>query len=71
MAKKQRITRKEAAELAGVSERTISRWRAEGLLTVERDPEFRRPATYSRAEVLRVVRERQATKGDAEVNKES
>lgn len=68
MGKKQRITRKEAAELAGVSERTISRWRADGLITVERDPEFRRPATYSRSEVLRVAKER---KRSGEVNRGS
>lgn len=48
-----RITRAQAAALAGVSVRTISRWSAAGKLTVERDPGFRKPATYDRAEVLR------------------
>jgi predicted site-specific integrase-resolvase len=50
-----RVTRVEAAELAGVDPRTINRWSAAGLLTVVRDPSFRRPATYDREEVLRVA----------------
>jgi phage terminase Nu1 subunit (DNA packaging protein) len=47
-----RITRKEAAELVGVSERTINRWSAKGLLGVRRDRQFRKPATYDRAKVI-------------------
>lgn len=50
-----RVTRVQAAALAGVDVRTISRWRAAGLLTVKRDRKFRRPAEYDRAEVLRVA----------------
>ena len=49
-----RITRKEAALLAGVSERTINRWSAEGLITV-RYGGWREPATYDPAEVLRAA----------------
>lgn len=47
-----RVTRKEAAEIAGVSERTINRWSATGDIRVWRDPFFRRPAEYDREEVL-------------------
>lgn len=47
-----RITRKEAAALAGVSERTINRWSAAGDIRVWRDSGFRRPAEYDRREVL-------------------
>ena len=47
-----RVTRKEAAELVGVSERTINRWSAKGLLGVRRDRRFRKPATYDRAKVI-------------------
>lgn len=46
-----RVTRAQAAELAGVSERQINRWSAAGLLTVDYDPQFRRPATYDPEEV--------------------
>lgn len=49
-----RVTRKEAAALAGVSVRTISRWSAEGLIT-PRYGSWREPATYDRAEVLRAA----------------
>lgn len=47
-----RVTRAEAARMAGVSERTINRWSAAGILRVERDPYFRKPSTYSVAEVM-------------------
>lgn len=47
-----RVTRTEAAELAGVSVRQINRWSAAGLITVERDPDFRKPATYDPQEVM-------------------
>ena len=52
MKKTQRVTRQEAATLAGVSERTISRWAAEGLIEVayERSRTGAR-ATYDPAEV--------------------
>jgi DNA-binding transcriptional MerR regulator len=50
-----RVTRAQAAELAGVSQRTINRWSADGLLRVRYDPKFRRPAEYDREEVLRVA----------------
>lgn len=50
-----RVTRAEAAAHAGVSERTINRWSAKGLVRVERDPDFRRPATYDLAEVMAVA----------------
>lgn len=46
-----RVTRVEAARIAGVSVRTISRWRSLGWLVAEYDPSFRRPATYSLREV--------------------
>lgn len=46
-----RITRAQAAEIAGVSERTINRWSAAGLISVVHDPQFRKPATYSPEEV--------------------
>lgn len=49
-----RVTRKEAALLAGVSERTINRWSAEELITVRHNG-WRKPATYDPAEVLRVA----------------
>lgn len=52
--KKARITRKEAARLAGVTERTISRWSAEGLLDVEYGG-WREPATYDPGQVLRAA----------------
>lgn len=48
-----RVTREQAAELAGVSVRQINRWSAAGLLTVEYGPVGARiPATYDREEVL-------------------
>lgn len=49
-----RVTRAQAAALAGVSPRTISRWSAAGLITPERGG-WRDPATYSREEVLRAA----------------
>lgn len=51
-----RLTRKEAAELAGVSERTINRWGAAGVLGVQRPPSgSREPATYDRTLVLSIA----------------
>ena len=49
-----RVTRAEAARLTGVSERTVSRWAAAGLLPSVRYGPFghRVPATYDPAEVL-------------------
>lgn len=47
-----RVTREEAAEMAGVSLRTINRWREKGLLGVQYDPKFREPATYDPEEVM-------------------
>lgn len=47
-----RVTREAAAEAAGVSVRTISRWRAKKWITVRRDRSFRKPATYSLREVM-------------------
>lgn len=49
-----RVTRKEAALLAGVTERTINRWSAEGLLDVEYGS-WREPATYDRGQVIRAA----------------
>lgn len=49
--KKPRVTRKEAALLAGVSVRTINRWNAEGLLDVQYGG-WREPATYDPDQVL-------------------
>jgi DNA-binding transcriptional MerR regulator len=52
-----RVTRLEAAALAGVSPRTINRWSASGLITVHRyASRLRRPALYSLAEVLEAAR---------------
>lgn len=48
-----RVTREQAAALAGVHVRTISRWAAAGKLIPEYDPKFRKPATYSYREVMR------------------
>lgn len=49
-----RVTRVEAARIAGVDVRTISRWKAEGLITdVQYATDFRSPATYSLREVMR------------------
>jgi predicted site-specific integrase-resolvase len=50
-----RVTRAQAAELAGVSMRQINRWSADGLLRVWHDPKFRKPAMYDRAEVERIA----------------
>lgn len=50
-----RVTREQAAALAGVSMRTINRWSAKGLLKVKRDRKFRKPATYDPVEVLRAA----------------
>lgn len=47
-----RITRAEAADLAGVSERTINRASAAGQIRVWHDPKFREPARYDRDEVI-------------------
>lgn len=52
--KNARVTRKEAALLAGVTERTINRWSAEGLLRPQYGG-WREPATYDRGEVLRAA----------------
>jgi len=47
-----RVTREEAALLAGVSPRQISRWSAAGLLTAEHGPIGARvPATYDPQEL--------------------
>lgn len=46
-----RVTREQAAALAGVSPRQINRWSAAGLISVERDPFCRKPATYDPKEV--------------------
>lgn len=51
-----RVTCEQAAKLAGVSMRTVRRWRAVGLIGVERDPTFRTAATYDPAEVLRAAK---------------
>lgn len=53
-----RITLKEAAELAGVTMRTINRWRADGLITVQYGTSWQEPATYDKGEVLRAARMR-------------
>lgn len=50
--KRTRVTRKEAALAAGVSERTINRWSAVGDISVRRGRGFRKPATYDLEEVL-------------------
>ena len=52
--KSTRVTRAEAAEIAGVSERTISRWAAKGLLGKIRRPPSgsTRPVTYEIGKVL-------------------
>ena len=48
-----RVTREEAAELAGVSLRQIRRWRESGQLVPEYGPIGARvPATYDRNDVL-------------------
>ena len=47
-----RITRKEAAELAGVTERTINRWSARRLLKTHRPDGPWGLAYYDREEVL-------------------
>jgi len=48
-----RITRKQAAVLAGVSDRTVSRWSALGWITPQHAPVgSREPSTYDPAEVL-------------------
>lgn len=51
-----RLTRAQAAELAGVSMRQINRWSAAGLVTPEYPPPLptgaTAPATYDREEVL-------------------
>lgn len=54
-----RITLKQAAELAGVRTRTINRWSAKELITVERGPSgSQEPATYSRLEILAAMKGR-------------
>lgn len=52
MTQNTRVTRAQAAEAAGVSERTINRWRAAGDISVRRDRKFRKPATYDLREVM-------------------
>lgn len=54
-----RVTREQAAKLAGVSPRQINRWSAAGLLrdVVHGPPGSVIPATYDREEVLRAVQE--------------
>lgn len=48
-----RVTRAQAAELAGVSTRQISRWAAAGLLSVTHDPNpWTQPALYDPEEVV-------------------
>lgn len=49
-----RVTRVQAARKAGVSPRTISRWKEMGLLKdVQYGTDWRTPATYSLKEVMR------------------
>lgn len=62
---KQRVTREEAAELAGVTMRTINRWSADGLITVQYG-NWREPATYDKEEVLRAARMRNVQLPEAE-----
>lgn len=65
-----RVTREEAAKLAGVLPRQINRWSAAGLLTPEYDPQFRRPATYDRAEVeaaAELMRGRRKRKNETDI----
>jgi len=47
-----RVTRAQAAALAGVTERTINRWSAEGRIQVWRPNGPWRPAEYDAREVL-------------------
>jgi hypothetical protein len=49
------VTRSEAADIAGVSERTINRWAARQLLWTYRRKGPYGPAEYDQEEVLRVV----------------
>lgn len=51
-----RVTRKEAALLAGVSERTINRWSAMGLIAVHRPNGPWGAAEFDRTEVLRAAK---------------
>lgn len=63
----QRVTRVEAARRAGVSPRTISRWRETGLLTdVRYGADWRSPATYSLNEVMGVRGKRKERLPEAE-----
>lgn len=49
-----RVTRVEAARKAGVSPRTISRWKEQGLLQdIQYGTSYDMPATYSLREVMR------------------
>lgn len=50
-----RVTRKEAARLAGVTQRTINRWSAAGIIRVHRPHGPWGPAEYDTAEVLRAA----------------
>lgn len=50
-----RVTRKEAALLAGVTERTINRWAERGLVRVTRPAGPWGTAQYDREDVLRVA----------------
>lgn len=62
MTESTRVTRKEAARMAGVSERTINRWSAAGLITPEHGPSGSRiPVTYDPVEVIRVATDRNRT----------
>lgn len=69
-----RVTRAQAADLAGVKPRTINRWSALGLLAVRKGPSgSQTPATYSRAEVLRVAQEygrpgARGSRGDSDIS---
>lgn len=51
-----RVTREQAAELAGVSKRTISRWTADGLLPARYTGKRAVPVDYDPEEVMRVAR---------------
>lgn len=62
-----RVTTREAAELAGVSERTIKRWAAAGRIRVryERVGERAVCATYSPSEIRAQVALRSRNRGSA------
>jgi hypothetical protein len=50
-----RVTRKEAARIAGVTQRTVNRWSAAGLITAHRPHGPWGPAEYDLTEVLRAA----------------